>query len=129
MSAIDANINTAGKQDFVFVSAFTNVAGQAVISFNGTDSIARFDTNGDGASDMSIVVQGVQLIASDFILTGSSPAMVGKDSLLLEQAEDPARGFAGESIDPEQLDQVETGGAAITTTGGSGGGDYARSES
>lgn len=68
VSAVDADSNlNNGNGAFSFVSAFTNVAGQAVISFDGTNSVARFDTNGDAASDMTIVVLATQLQASDFI--------------------------------------------------------------
>ena len=69
VSAIDADGDAAnGDTAFTFVSDFTGVAGEAIISVNGNDTIARFDVDGDSASDLSIVFSGFTITTDDFIL-------------------------------------------------------------
>lgn len=66
LHAIDANLNVAGNQDFVFVTGgFTGRAGE--VRFDGDLILA--DGNGDRVADMRILMTGVDSMqASDFIL-------------------------------------------------------------
>ncbi|HEX2576089.1 MAG TPA: calcium-binding protein, partial [Aquihabitans sp.] len=70
LSAVDANVNVAGDQAFVWAAGFTGVAGQMVASFNaGTNrTTLRMDTDGDGqGDDMVIVLTGN--VNSTFLFT------------------------------------------------------------
>jgi Ca2+-binding RTX toxin-like protein len=60
LSAIDANVNLAGDQGFSFVSQFTSVAGQAVMTYSATTSMTtlQLDVDGDGRADFSIDIIG-----------------------------------------------------------------------
>jgi Ca2+-binding RTX toxin-like protein len=76
MSAIDADPNTDGHQDFTFVDAFSDQAGQATLTYDATtnQSTASFDVNGDAASDLTIVVNG-QVTAADFLGGAAGPSV------------------------------------------------------
>lgn len=58
LSEIDANTQLAGNQAFAWASAFTHVAGQAVLSQSGGLTTVKLDVNGDGKSDLDIVING-----------------------------------------------------------------------
>lgn len=79
LSAIDANTLLAGNQAFTFLAApgaaYTGVAGQ--IKWSRTDLAGTFndftmvyaDTNGDGASDFAIKINGLETLQRwDFVL-------------------------------------------------------------
>lgn len=76
LSLIDANTNAAGHQGFTFIgsSAFSNTAGQLRfenISLGGPIWLIQADANGDGISDLEIVLvisPADPITASDFIL-------------------------------------------------------------
>ena len=75
LSQIDANANSAGNQSFSFIgtSAFNNTAGQLRyenISLGGPIYLVQADVNGDGVSDLEIVLvntDGHALTAADFV--------------------------------------------------------------
>lgn len=77
MSAIDADPNTDGHQDFTFVNAFTDQAGQATLSYDAAtnQSTASFDVNGDAVADLAIVVNG-EVTAADFLPPATSDHLV-----------------------------------------------------
>jgi Ca2+-binding RTX toxin-like protein len=58
LSAIDANVSLGGDQAFSFVSAFSHVAGQAVMAFNGSVTTLQLDVDGDGRADLMIAITG-----------------------------------------------------------------------
>ncbi|MBP7704895.1 MAG: VCBS repeat-containing protein [Caulobacter sp.] len=60
LSGIDANSLEDGDQAFTFVSKFTKVAGQAVLSYNAVSDVTylRLDTNGDGVIDAQLAING-----------------------------------------------------------------------
>jgi hypothetical protein len=67
ISGIDAI--TGGTDDaFTFVGAFSSTVGEAVIQNIWASFSVIFDVNGDCTADMEIFVQGVTLVAGDFIL-------------------------------------------------------------
>jgi Ca2+-binding RTX toxin-like protein len=70
LSSIDADSGTGGDQAFNLVGAFTNHAGQAVLSYDGgTDRTSlMLDTDGDGASDSTILMVGDQTGFHHFVL-------------------------------------------------------------
>ena len=71
LSAIDADSTTAGNQAFVFVAAaaFSSTAGELRAEVMGTTTLISADTNGDGASDFSVLLKGAITLASgDFVL-------------------------------------------------------------
>ncbi len=91
LSRIDANINLGGKQSFDFVgtNAFTGTAGELRyenISLGGPIYLVQGDVNGDGISDIEIVLVMTDrnaLTAADFIgvnapAPGAEP-LVGPD--------------------------------------------------
>jgi Ca2+-binding RTX toxin-like protein len=58
LSGIDANINLGGDQAFAWVTKFSKVAGQALMTYaNGVTTIA-LDVNGDGKADFKIAITG-----------------------------------------------------------------------
>jgi Ca2+-binding RTX toxin-like protein len=71
---IDADTSTAGDQAFAFVGtgAFSGGgAGSIRYQNSGADEFVQADVNGDGISDMEIVLQGLAggtLTAADFVL-------------------------------------------------------------
>ncbi|MGZ9098466.1 MAG: calcium-binding protein, partial [Brevundimonas sp.] len=80
LSLIDANINAGGNQDFTFVgaNAFSGTAGELRyenISLGGPIWLVQGDVNGDGVSDLEIVLvisPADPITAADFI--GVNPA-------------------------------------------------------
>lgn len=58
LSGIDADVNTAGDQAFVKVSAFNGVAGEYVLQVRAGYVTALFDTDGDGVADLALRVDG-----------------------------------------------------------------------
>jgi serralysin len=73
-SRIDADAALAGDQAFAFVgtAAFTNTGlGQLRYLTSGSDLIVQADVNGDGVTDMEVILQGLggqSLGAADFVL-------------------------------------------------------------
>lgn len=71
ISTVDAAFWTSGDQAFSFIGtdAFSGIAGELRYQFNGTDTVIKGDTDGDGAADLVIVLSGaVTPLASDFFL-------------------------------------------------------------
>jgi Ca2+-binding RTX toxin-like protein len=68
LSAIDADTTTDGDQAFHLVKAFSHVAGQAVLSFDGTNTTLQMDVDGDGKADMAIGLEGDRRDFSNFVL-------------------------------------------------------------
>ena len=73
VSAIDANTHVAGDQAFTFVTSFSHAAGQLDWTQTAPSAfLIQGDTNGDGAADFSIQVNGAlqftAIAGSDFIL-------------------------------------------------------------
>ena len=76
LSAIDANINTAGNDAFTFIgsAAFSNTAGELRfenISLGGPIWLVQGDVDGDGVSDYEVVLvinDGHPITAGDFLL-------------------------------------------------------------
>jgi Ca2+-binding RTX toxin-like protein len=70
LSGIDANASLAGDQAFALVGAFSNAAGQAryVVDAGGAAAHLYLDVNGDGASDASLTVTGLELGVMGFVL-------------------------------------------------------------
>ena len=71
LTGIDARTGMAGDQAFVFIgdARFSNTAGELRIARAGGDLILHGDVDGDGASDLSILLEGLGgLSASDILL-------------------------------------------------------------
>ena len=74
LSAIDADIGTAGNQAFSFIgaAAFSGTAGELRADLIGiSDWLVEADVSGDGMADMIIFVRtidGDPIEANDFIL-------------------------------------------------------------
>ena len=71
VSGWDADTGTGGNQAFTFVggAAFTGTAGELRTYFDGTDTWAQGDINGDAVADFEIRFDGsVSLSGSDFVL-------------------------------------------------------------
>lgn len=70
LSGIDANVLTGGDQAFVFVSSFSNQAGQARLTYDSVTNrtMLDLDVNGDGISDGSILIDGNVAGSAGFIL-------------------------------------------------------------
>jgi len=70
LSAIDADLTLAGDQAFSFVSNFTGVAGQALLSFDGAANrtTLQLDQNGDGVADFSLLIDGAVGSGSGFVV-------------------------------------------------------------
>lgn len=66
LSAIDANIGLAGDQGFQFVGthSFSGEAGELRVKFGGGNTLLQGDTNGDGAADFSVILQGHHVLDS-----------------------------------------------------------------
>lgn len=77
VSAIDADVNTAGNQAFTFVAAFTGVAGQAKATYSGVFTDFDFDVDGDSVVDFRIRADGSHAGTTTDILTGSEPISDG----------------------------------------------------
>ncbi|QUJ77343.1 calcium-binding protein [Sulfitobacter albidus] len=70
LSVIDANANTGGNQAFTFIGA-AGFGGAGDLRFvtNGTNGFVLGDVDGDGATDLNILLLGVtSMTAADFIL-------------------------------------------------------------
>ena len=71
LSAIDANTQVAGNQDFTFIgkAPFSHHAGELQYAVVGANTIVSGDVNGDAKADFQILLVGhPALTASDFIL-------------------------------------------------------------
>ena len=73
LSAIDANSRTANRDDafrFIGTGGFTGRAGELrVVYTSGTEATIMGDVNGDGFSDMEVLLAGTTSISgSSFIL-------------------------------------------------------------
>jgi Ca2+-binding RTX toxin-like protein len=69
LDPVDANLNVAGDQDFVFkgTAAFTGI-GQIRIVASGADRIVQLNNDSDLQADLEIVLQGfgTSVLATDF---------------------------------------------------------------
>ncbi|WP_081739562.1 calcium-binding protein [Methylobacterium sp. 10] len=65
-SAIDANSLLTGDQGFQFVGtqAFSGEAGELRMKFGGGNTLLQGDTNGDGAADFAVLLQGHHVLDS-----------------------------------------------------------------
>ncbi|MBU1336438.1 MAG: M10 family metallopeptidase C-terminal domain-containing protein [Alphaproteobacteria bacterium] len=80
LSAIDANSNLTGNQDFSFIAgddaSFTRKPGELAWHTEAANgrTVIQGDTNGDGVHDFEIELKGlINLKASDFIGAGTAP--------------------------------------------------------
>ncbi|MBO1022362.1 calcium-binding protein [Methylobacterium sp. SD274] len=64
LSGIDADFGQAGDQGFQFVGtdAFSGQAGELRTKFGGGNTLIQGDTNGDGAADFAVLLQGHQTL-------------------------------------------------------------------
>ena len=73
---VDANLNAAGDQDFVFkgATAFSGI-GQVRFASSGTDRILQFNNDNDLQSDFEIVLKGfnANVLGGDFIHLCGAP--------------------------------------------------------
>ncbi|MHC1998875.1 calcium-binding protein (plasmid) [Methylobacterium sp. CM6241] len=62
LSGIDADFGQAGDQGFQFIGtdAFSGQAGELRTKFGGGNTLIQGDTNGDGAADFAVLLQGQQ---------------------------------------------------------------------
>jgi len=69
LSRIDANSRLAGDQGFTLVSAMTKSPGQMTLTYDAVNAQTglRLDMNGDGLTDMFIILGGDQRAFKDFI--------------------------------------------------------------
>lgn len=65
LSWVDADIHTAGDQNFIIVDAFTGAAGQLTLAYDSAlnRTVVSADANGDGVADMVIYIAGVDVSA------------------------------------------------------------------
>ncbi|MGZ6016098.1 MAG: M10 family metallopeptidase C-terminal domain-containing protein, partial [Phenylobacterium sp.] len=70
LSAIDADTTTPGIQAFTLTTGFSDVPGQAVLSYDGVSNktTLSLDVNGDGASDMNVLIDGDHHLFTHFVL-------------------------------------------------------------
>jgi Ca2+-binding RTX toxin-like protein len=70
LTAIDADTGTGGDQAFTFVSSFTGVSGQAIVTYDSSANVSHlsFDTNGDSSADLYLLIVGSQALPSNFLL-------------------------------------------------------------
>jgi len=70
LSGIDANTTVVGDQAFTWAGAFTHHAGEAVLSWNPTanTTILSLDVDGDGRSDLDVVINGHVTTADSWML-------------------------------------------------------------
>lgn len=68
---IDGDTNTDGDQALAFVSRFTKVAGQMVMTYNAVSgvTIIKMDVNGDGVSDTQLTLVGDHTATRDNLWT------------------------------------------------------------
>ena len=140
LSRIDANINLGGKQDFVFVgtSAFSGTAGELRYhNVGGPIWQISGDVNGDGISDLEIIVvitDGHTLTVDDFIgvnapAPGAEPLLTGPEkgadalALVSDDAASPAMLMLVDGTGDLILDPLLSAGAAA---GGEGAGVLVR---
>jgi len=78
LSAIDADANTVGNQNFDFVGAFTGAAGEATLTYFGAGDFTqlRLDVDGDGVFDYQMNING-DITGVQTLLDGSEPAGTG----------------------------------------------------
>ncbi|MCC0804874.1 calcium-binding protein [Methylobacterium sp. W2] len=64
LSGIDANLGQAGDQGFQFVGtdAFSGQAGELRTKYGGGNTLVQGDTDGDGAADFAVLLQGHQTL-------------------------------------------------------------------
>jgi Ca2+-binding RTX toxin-like protein len=70
LSAIDANVLVDNDQAFTFVSKFTHVAGQAVLTFSGGVTALQLDVDGDGYADLRVEITGNHTATTTNLYTG-----------------------------------------------------------
>jgi Ca2+-binding RTX toxin-like protein len=70
LSAIDANTGLGGDQAFTFVSKFTHVAGQAMLTFSGGVTALQLDVDGDGYADLRVEITGNVAATTTNLYTG-----------------------------------------------------------
>ena len=70
LSGIDANSAVAGDQAFTFASAFSHVAGQAVLAYDAqaNTTTLSLDVNGDGRSDLDVLINGHVTSAEHWVM-------------------------------------------------------------
>ena len=68
LSAIDADVHTAGDQAFHRVKAFSGHAGEMVLSYAGGVTTVQLDVDGDGQADMAIQLAQNHLTYHGFVL-------------------------------------------------------------
>jgi serralysin len=70
LSEIDADAAAPGNQAFVIVGAFTQSPGQAVLSYSLSGDITRLalDVNGDGVSDLDVLINGPVANTANWLL-------------------------------------------------------------
>jgi Ca2+-binding RTX toxin-like protein len=73
LQLIDADATTAGDEAFAFIGSagFAGTAGQLRADAVGSDMLVQADTDGDGAADFEILLQGNAsdpMLAADFAL-------------------------------------------------------------
>jgi Ca2+-binding RTX toxin-like protein len=68
LSAIDADVNTAGDQAFTRVAAFDGHAGQMTLTFSGGVTLLQVDVDGDAQADMTIQLTGHVTGHTEFVL-------------------------------------------------------------
>ena len=66
LSGIDANVGQVGDQDFQFIGmdGFSGQAGELQMKFGGGNTLVQGDTDGDGAADFAVLLQGRHLLDS-----------------------------------------------------------------
>jgi hypothetical protein len=68
LSAIDAKESRAGDQRFTRVDTFSGAEGQLTVSVDGNRTLVAGDTDGNGAADFTIVLNGDQTAFDGFVL-------------------------------------------------------------
>ncbi|KQO49205.1 MULTISPECIES: hypothetical protein [unclassified Methylobacterium] len=65
-SVTDAERNVAGNQSFDFIgtNTFSGEAGWLRFRFGGGNTLVQGDTNGDGAADFAVLLQGHHVLDS-----------------------------------------------------------------
>lgn len=58
VSAIDASVYNPGDQTFTFVSSFTGHAGEAMLVYDGFNTVLRLDNTGNGQGDFVLAILG-----------------------------------------------------------------------
>ena len=79
ISSVDANSNLAGKQSFTWISAgaFSHAAGELRYS----SGLLQADTNGDGATDFEITLQGAPSLADALIYGTPGIVVVARQAM------------------------------------------------